>query len=76
MATLSQRVHLWLSGNPEDAVLRLIFRLLIIATIAALGYDLAGTQAGGEGDTSQETAPFSLPSLPAVLSPWPPDGDP
>lgn len=75
MATLSQRVHLWLSGNPEDAVLRLIFRLLIVTTIAALGYDLAGTRAGRDSDTSHETAPFSLPSLPAVLSPWLPDGD-
>lgn len=75
MTTLSQRVHVWLSGNPEDAVLRLIFRLLIVGTIAALGYDLAGAPADRDGGTQPDTAPFSLPALPAVLSPWLPDGD-
>ncbi|PZA12972.1 hypothetical protein DNX69_05740 [Rhodopseudomonas palustris] len=75
MATLSQRVHLWLSGNPEDAVLRLIFRLLIVATIAALGYDLARPPADRDGGDQPDVAPFSLPALPAVLSPWRPDGD-
>ena len=75
MAMLSQRVHLWLSGNPEDAVLRLIFRLLIVGTIAALGYDLAGAHSASNDGATRETAPFSLPSLPAVPSPLLPDGD-
>lgn len=75
MTTLSQRVHLWLSGNPEDAVLRLIFRLLILGTVAALAYDLAGPPAARGGGAQPDTAPFSLPALPAVLSPWLPDGD-
>uniref|UniRef100_E6VC28 ATP-dependent Clp protease proteolytic subunit n=1 Tax=Rhodopseudomonas palustris (strain DX-1) TaxID=652103 RepID=E6VC28_RHOPX len=72
MATLSQRFQIWLSGNPDDAVLRMIFRLLIVGAVVVLAYDLAGPESGG---AQRETSPLSLPSFPEVLSPWLPDGD-
>ena len=34
--TMSQRFHVWLSGNPDDAILRWIFRSIVAVTIAVL----------------------------------------
>ncbi|MCP9626384.1 hypothetical protein NML43_04685 [Rhodopseudomonas palustris] len=80
MTGLTQRFHDWLSGNPEDTVLRLVFRGLVALSIGALGFDLAsangwGATGAGEGAPAQREAPEGLPSLPAILSPWLPGRD-
>jgi hypothetical protein len=82
MATLSQRFHTWMSGNPDNAVLRFVFRALLVGTIGALAYDLAGANGwlgpAGQSLTSSdpgETSPAALPALPAVLAPWLPGDD-
>jgi hypothetical protein len=83
MATLSQRFHDWLADNPDEAMLRWIFRSVVTATIAVLAIDLAG-QSGwitypdaiaSPAEVKQiipETAPGLLP---AILSPLLPGGD-
>ncbi|MFC0242414.1 COG3904 family protein [Rhodopseudomonas telluris] len=81
MTGLTQRFHQWMSGNPDDTVLRLVFRGLVAASVGALGFDLAtanGWIAPGENDAApavQREAPGGLPSLPAILSPWLPGRD-
>ncbi|WP_322516630.1 hypothetical protein SR870_03335 [Rhodopseudomonas palustris] len=82
MAGLTQRFNRWIAGNPDDAVLRLVFRGLVAASIGALAFDLAGANGwvapvdGTPAPADQrETMPSGLPTLPAILSPWLPGGD-
>jgi hypothetical protein len=80
--TTSQRFYGWLSDNPDERVLRWIFRSIVAGTIAALAADLATGQgwisASDLGSSLTETrqAPpgFDLP-VPSVLAPWLPGGD-
>ncbi|MDB5484384.1 MAG: hypothetical protein JWR29_288 [Tardiphaga sp.] len=79
---LSQRLQAWLADNPDDAVLRFIFRAVVIVTIAVLGVDLAGMNGWTNPlDSSKPDAPsvspeLSLPSmLPNILAPLLPGGD-
>jgi len=82
MASLSHRFHAWMSGTPDDAVLRFVFRALVVGTVGALAYDLA-TASGwlppadplAAPSQSREAGPSGLPALPAVLAPWLPGGD-
>jgi hypothetical protein len=76
-SSLQQRFDDWLSGNPDDAVLRWLFRGLIAVTFAALGADLATTNgwiAPAEialtPAEQREASPFGLPALPAIMTPW------
>jgi hypothetical protein len=81
--TLSQRFHGWLSGNPDDAILRWIFRSIVAVTIAVLAADLAT----GNGwisqpdptlapvETRQVSPEFVSPSVPSILAPLLPGGD-
>jgi hypothetical protein len=43
-STMRQRLHAWLSDNPDEAVLRWIFRSVVTVTIAVLAVDLASMQ--------------------------------
>src|SRR4051812_25448805 len=79
--SMTQRLHAWLSGNPDQDVLRWIFRSVITITIAVLAADLAA----GNGwisasdpslapDTPQLSPAPDLP-VPSILAPWLPGGD-
>jgi hypothetical protein len=80
--TMSQRFHGWLSGNPDEQILRWIFRSIVAVTIAALAADLATSN--GWISTSDPTASptemrqaspgLDLP-VPSILAPWLPGGD-
>jgi hypothetical protein len=80
--TTSQRFHGWLSGNPDEQILRWIFRSIVVVTIAALAADLATSNgwisAPDPTSTSVETRQASpgldLP-VPSILAPWLPGGD-
>lgn len=76
-ASLQQRLHAWLADNPDEAVLRLVFRGVVAVTIAVLALDLA-TSTGWlqsadialtPAETRQASPGFGLPSLPAILAP-------
>jgi hypothetical protein len=80
--TMSQRFHGWLSGNPDERILRWIFRSIVAVTIAALATDLATGNgwisspdpALTPAETRQISPGLDLP-VPAVLAPWLPGGD-
>ena len=83
---LSQRFQAWLADNPDDDVLRFIFRTVVVVTIAVLGADLAGMNGWINPIDSKPDAPaspslsspsLSLPSLslPSILAPLMPGGD-
>ncbi len=78
--TLSQRFQAWLADNPDDAVLRFIFRTVVVVTIAVLGVDLAGMNGwtnplDGKPDAPASSPAPTLPSLPAILAPLLPGSD-
>ena len=81
--TTSQRFHVWLSGNPDDAILRWIFRGIVAVTIAVLAADLAvgngwisqPDPALAPAETRQASPEFTLPSVPSILAPFLPGGD-
>jgi hypothetical protein len=81
--TMSQRFHVWLSGNPDDAVLRWIFRSIVAVTIVVLAADLATTNGWisqpdptlAPVETRQASPEFALPSVPSILAPFLPGGD-
>jgi hypothetical protein len=79
--TRSQRLHAWLSGNPDQDLLRWIFRSVVAVTVAVLTADLAagnGWISASDPALAPETPQLSpgidLP-VPAVLAPWLPGGD-
>jgi hypothetical protein len=80
---LSQRFHAWLADNPDDQILRWIFRLIVAVTIAVLAGDLA-TRNGWIGNPDPAQAPaetrtaspdWALPNVPSILAPLLPGGD-
>jgi len=81
--TMSERFHVWLSGNPDDAILRWIFRSIVMVTIAVLAADLATTNGWisppdptlAPVETRQASPEFALPSVPSILAPFLPGGD-
>lgn len=80
-ATIRQRVHGFLAANPDEAILRWIFRSVVTVTFVVLAADLAGMN--GWIDTSDSTAEArpALPSsglpdmVPSILVPLAPGGD-
>src|ERR1700733_3886672 len=80
--SISQRFHAWLSDNPDEQILRWIFRSVVAVTIAALAADLATGQgwigAPDSGSSLTETRQ-ALPGLdlpaPSILAPFLPGGD-
>jgi hypothetical protein len=81
--TTSQRFHGWLSGNPDEQILRWIFRSIVAVTIVVLAADLATTNGWiGQPDqtlvpleTRQASPEFASPSVPSILAPLLPGGD-
>jgi hypothetical protein len=81
---LQQRFHAWLTDNPDDQILRWIFRSVVAVTIAVLGADLA-TVNGWIGasdppaETRQASPAFNSPGdrsiVPTILAPLLPGGD-
>src|SRR3954464_12132420 len=81
-STLTQRLHAWLSDNPDQAMLRWIFRSVLVITIAVLALDLAGMNgylqtselAAAPAEIKPASPALDLPSMmPSVLAPWLPD---
>jgi hypothetical protein len=81
-SSLQQRFYTWLSGNPEDQILRWIFRSIVAVTIAVLGVDLAAINGWMDNpdptltpaETRQASPEFDLP-VPSILAPLVPGGD-
>ncbi len=80
---MQQRFHAWLLDRADEAILRWIFRSIVMVTIAVLAVDLATTQGWianpGPASTPAEielgSPALNFPSLPSVLAPWLPGGD-
>src|SRR3954471_6030581 len=80
--TMSQRFRGWLSGNPDEQILRWIFRGIVAVTIGALAADLATGQGWISAsdptssfvETRQTSPGLDLP-VPSILAPWLPGGD-
>jgi hypothetical protein len=78
--TISQRFHGWLSDNPDEQILRWIFRSIVAVTIAALAADLATSNGWisapdpGSSPMERVSPGLDLP-LPSILAPWLPGGD-
>src|SRR3954470_3840719 len=80
--TTSQRFQDWLSGNPDEQILRWIFRGIVAVTIGALAADLATGQGWISAsdptssfvETRQTSPGLDLP-MPSILAPWLPGGD-
>jgi hypothetical protein len=83
-STMQQRFHAWLTNEADEAVLRWIFRSVLMVTIAVLAVDLAGINGWiAEPDPTatpaevRENSPIlDLPSMvPSILAPLLPGGD-
>jgi hypothetical protein len=80
--TTSQRFYGWLSDNPDQQILRWIFRSIVAGTIAALATDLATSNgwisapdpASTSTEMRQASPGLDLP-VPSILAPWLPGGD-
>ncbi|MES2194948.1 MAG: hypothetical protein V4517_11055 [Pseudomonadota bacterium] len=82
--TIGQRFQVWVSGNPDESVLRWIFRSVVTVTIAVLALDLAGMNgflntpemAGAPSEVTRGAPAMDLPTvMPSVLAPWLPGSD-
>ena len=74
---VSERVHTWLAGNPDESILRWIFRLVLLVAISGLAADLA-ERAGwlatsdpfSQTEVRQDTPVTDSPSdAPSILAP-------
>lgn len=80
-AMLRQRVHAFLAADPDEAILRWLFRSIVTITIIVLAADLAGTNGWiGAPDSAAEVkqdgpAPELPGVVPSILAPLAPDGD-
>ncbi|MGB8399679.1 hypothetical protein [Bradyrhizobium sp.] len=79
-----QFFHAWLSDNPDDAVLRWLFRGIVTVTVAVLAADLAGMNgwisdadpAAAPGEIKRDAPSLELPGVvPSILAPFLPAGD-
>jgi hypothetical protein len=80
-ATIQQRVHAFLAANPDEAILRWLFRSVVTITMIVLAADLAGMNGWiGAPDSAAEVkqdgpAPELPGIVPSILAPLAPDGD-
>ncbi|NOJ40235.1 COG3904 family protein [Bradyrhizobium australiense] len=80
-ATLQKRVQAFLAGNPDEAILRWLFRSIVTITIAVLAADLAGMNgwigaADPAAELRQDTPSLNHPdAVPSILAPLAPDDD-
>jgi len=81
---MQQRFFIWLSDNPDQSILRWIFRGVVTVTIAALAVDLAGMNGWGArpdpaatpAEIRQASPTLDFPSMvPSILAPLLPGGD-
>ena len=84
MSAPRQFFHAWLSDNPDEAVLRWLFRSIVTVTIAVLAADLASMNgwitdadhAAAPGEIRQDAPSVELPGVvPSILAPLLPAGD-
>jgi hypothetical protein len=81
--TLSERFRAWLSDNPDEAVLRFIFRTVLGVALVVLATDLAAQNgwlhpadiALTPAEQREASPRFDLPAMPAILAPFLPGGD-
>ncbi|HEY0330608.1 MAG TPA: hypothetical protein VGC77_16105 [Rhodopseudomonas sp.] len=81
---LQRRFQAWLSDNPDQSVLRWIFRTTLAVTLAVLAADLATINgwldppdiALTPAEQRDASPGLGLPALPAILSPWLPGSNP
>src|SRR4051794_33404747 len=83
-STPQQRFLIWLSDNPDEAILRWIFRSVVMVTIAVLAIDLAGMNGWGvnaelaaaPAEIKQDLPALDQPgAAPSILAPLLPGGD-
>jgi hypothetical protein len=82
-STIPQRFHAWLSDNPDQAILRWIFRAIVAVTIAVLAADLVSMNGwvvdpdpAAPAEIRQGSPTLQLPSMaPSILAPLLPGGD-
>jgi hypothetical protein len=81
---MQQRFRIWLSDNPDEAILRWMFRGVVSVTIAVLAIDLAGMNGWGASaelatapaEIKQDSpAPDPSGAVPSILAPLLPGGD-
>ncbi|WP_291864764.1 hypothetical protein [Bradyrhizobium sp.] len=82
--TIRQRFRVWLSDNPEESVLRWLFRSVATVTVAVLALDLAGMNgflnnaqmAGTPSEVTRVSPAMDQPTImPSVLAPLLPGSD-
>src|ERR1700724_1127249 len=80
-STMQQRFHAWLIDKADEAILRLIFRSVLMVTIAGLAIDLAGANGwiadpAAPAEIGENSPAFDLPGIvPSILAPLLPSGD-
>lgn len=80
-AAIQNRVNTFLAGNPDETVLRWIFRSVVMVTAVVLAADLAGMNGwigtpDPAGEVRRDAPLLDLPSiLPSIPFPAIPDGD-
>lgn len=80
-STWQSRFHTWLAGNPDEQVLRWLFRVVIAVTVAVLAADLVSMNGvAGSADAAltkpDDSSSSSSPGIiPSILAPLLPDGD-
>ena len=81
---MQQRLQTWLSNNPDEAILRWIFRSVVAVTIAVLAIDLAGMHGWGANadlaaapaEIKQDSPALDQPgAMPSILAPLLPGGN-
>jgi hypothetical protein len=81
---MQQRFYAWLSENPDEAVLRWIFRVVVAVTIAVLAVDLGGMNgwivnrdaSAAPAEIKQDLPVLNLPGMvPSILAPLMPGSD-
>ncbi|MFX7140381.1 hypothetical protein ABTH88_20855, partial [Acinetobacter baumannii] len=67
----------WLSENPDESLLRWVFRSVLIISIAVLGTDLAersgwlaASDPASQTDIRPEAPAPDAPVAPSILAPW------